>query len=105
MDETPSPTRREFLAAAAAGTAALTARPVAAHTAGRGDVRERLRRVSSSPVVLDRVELLRFDENVFVRTRSRDGIEGVSLTNGRDYLVPLMADRIIPSKAERVWIS
>jgi D-galactarolactone cycloisomerase len=98
MYDTPSPTRREFLAAAAsAGAALLTPRPVAtAHADGRGDVRERLRRVSSSPVVLDRVELLRFDGNVFVRTRSRDGVEGVSLTNGRDYLVPLMADRIIP---------
>jgi L-alanine-DL-glutamate epimerase-like enolase superfamily enzyme len=55
-----------------------------------------LHRASSSPVRIARIEALRHDGHVFIRTVSSDGAEGVCLTNERDYLLPLMKDRIVP---------
>ncbi|MBA2354301.1 MAG: mandelate racemase/muconate lactonizing enzyme family protein, partial [Acidobacteria bacterium] len=40
--------------------------------------------------------MLRHEGHTFVRTMSSDGASGVCLTNERDYLVPLMKDRLIP---------
>jgi L-alanine-DL-glutamate epimerase-like enolase superfamily enzyme len=48
------------------------------------------------PVRIERIEALRHDGHVFIRTVSTDGAEGVCLTNERDYLIPLMKDRLVP---------
>jgi L-alanine-DL-glutamate epimerase-like enolase superfamily enzyme len=97
MPRTPALNRRQFLAASAAAAATLgpqVARGFA--TAAADDSPVRLHHLPSTPVVIEQVEILRAAGNVFIRTRSREGTEGVSLTNGRDYLIPLMKDRIIP---------
>lgn len=48
------------------------------------------------PIIIDSIRLLEKDGTEFVHVRSKDGAEGVSLTNGRPYLAPILADRIIP---------
>lgn len=49
------------------------------------------------PVIVESVELLRKGRESFVRVRSKDGAEGVSLTNGRDgYLHPILKQLVIP---------
>jgi D-galactarolactone cycloisomerase len=99
MSSTPL-NRRQFLAAtaASAGAAAtLGAHAARASISGAADdPPARLLHLPSTPVVIERIDILRAGGNVFIRTRSRDGAEGVTLTNGRDYLIPLMKDRVIP---------
>jgi len=48
------------------------------------------------PIIIDSIRLLEKDGTQFVHVRSKDGAEGVSLTNGRPYLAAILADRIIP---------
>ncbi len=48
------------------------------------------------PIIIDSIRLLEKDGAQFLHVRSKDGAEGVSLTNGRGYLAPILADRIIP---------
>lgn len=93
-------TRRRFLGRLGAGAAlsAVARRSRAAVGGGLADgvPRLALHAVSATPIRIERIEVVRADQRVFVRTRSAEGAEGVCLTNGRDYLVPLMRDRIIP---------
>ena len=50
-----------------------------------------------SPVIIESIELLRKDREYFVRVRSKDGAEGVSLCNGRaPYLHPILNRLVIP---------
>ncbi len=49
------------------------------------------------PVVIESVELLRGEREVFVRVRSKDGAEGISFTNGRaPYLHPIFNRLVAP---------
>jgi L-alanine-DL-glutamate epimerase-like enolase superfamily enzyme len=52
--------------------------------------------VTPTPVIIDSVELLRRGGEYFIHVRSRDGAEGVSVTNGRDYLHPILHRLVIP---------
>ena len=49
------------------------------------------------PVIIESIELLKKDREYFVRVRSKDGAQGVSLHNGRaSYLSSLLKQRVIP---------
>jgi L-alanine-DL-glutamate epimerase-like enolase superfamily enzyme len=103
-----SHTRRSFLQRSAVGTAALAwsgPRATAAQAGAPSSAslppfgsapRFDLHAVSRAPVRIERIEALRHDGHVFIRTVSTDGAEGVCLTNERDYLIPLMKDRLVP---------
>ncbi len=100
--------RRRFLASA--GAATLTTGVLSA--AGEQDAAqsprpEELDRVAAapvlkqdgltSPVVIDSIRLLKKDRDFLVHVRSRDGAQGVSLTNPRaDYLAPILKQLVIP---------
>ena len=49
-----------------------------------------------APLVIDSIELLENGRDQFVRVRSKDGAEGISLTNGRRYLAGILRERVIP---------
>ncbi len=50
-----------------------------------------------SPVIIESIELLRKGNEYFVRVRSKDGAEGISLSNGRaGYLHPILNRAVIP---------
>ncbi len=50
-----------------------------------------------SPLVIDSIQLLRKGREYFVRVRSKDGEEGISVTNSRaQYLYPLLNRQVIP---------
>ncbi len=50
-----------------------------------------------SPVVIDSIRLLKKGREHFVHVRSKDGAEGVSVTNSRaNYLYPILNQRVIP---------
>jgi len=49
-----------------------------------------------TPVIIDSIELLRRGGAYLVRVRSKDGAEGISLTNGRDYLHPILQRLVAP---------
>jgi L-alanine-DL-glutamate epimerase-like enolase superfamily enzyme len=108
--------RREFVSAAVAGgVASLSA---SADAAGRADSRpqtpasleERYARLDaacrqpvlkkelfSQPVIIDRLELLRYGSSFLCRVRSRDGAEGVSVGhNGLRTLFPIFLDKLQP---------
>jgi L-alanine-DL-glutamate epimerase-like enolase superfamily enzyme len=48
------------------------------------------------PVLIDSIALLRRGREHFVHVRSKDGAEGISVTNGRDYLHPILQRLVIP---------
>ncbi len=48
------------------------------------------------PVIIDSIRLLEKDRERFIHVRSKDGAEGISLANRRDYLVPILQELIIP---------
>lgn len=52
----------------------------------------------SSPVIIESIRLLKKDKDYFVHVRSKDGAEGVSLTNPprADYLHPILNQLVIP---------
>ena len=52
--------------------------------------------VTPTPVIIDSVQLLRRGGEYLVHVRSKDGAEGVSVTNGRDYLHPILHRLVIP---------
>ena len=99
------PTRREFLAASAASaplvacggapedepTGLTTADLDAAATRPVLDVSE-----VATPLIIDSIRLLEKDGEQFVHVRSKDGAEGVSLTNGRRYLSSILQELVIP---------
>ncbi len=103
------PNRRAFLAGALASPALIGCRE------NGGDGREEPRPSPSvaeldaaaatpvldlsgldEPVVIDSIELLEKGRDQFVRVRSKDGAEGISLTNGRPYLASILKELVIP---------
>jgi len=51
----------------------------------------------ASPVIIESIELLRKGREHFVRVRSKDGAEGISLTNSRaEYLYPILKRLVVP---------
>ncbi len=51
----------------------------------------------NQPVIIESMELLKLGYTYFVRTRSKDGIEGISVTNNNiDVLYPILLKLIIP---------
>ena len=48
------------------------------------------------PLIIDSIELLENGRDRFVRVRTRDGAEGISLTNGRPYLASILQELVIP---------
>ncbi len=50
-----------------------------------------------SPLVIDSVRLLQKDGEYFLHVRSRDGVEGIAVTNDRaSQLYPILKERVIP---------
>lgn len=98
--------RRNLLAGAAgAGASALVTGCVSAPL---GPSPEELDRIAAapvlkrdglpSPVLIDSIRLLKKDREYLVHVRSKDGAEGVSLTNPprADYLAPIFKQLVIP---------
>jgi L-alanine-DL-glutamate epimerase-like enolase superfamily enzyme len=54
------------------------------------------RELFKSPVIVDSIRLLRRGRDYVVHVRSKDGAEGVSITNGRDYLHPILTRLVAP---------
>ncbi len=105
-------TRRQFLhttAVAGAGAAAspLLAQPAISPSGLRPVADEVLERAAAepvlqikglkNPVVIESIELLRKGKDHFVRVRSRDGAEGISVDDGRmEIFHPILARQVIP---------
>ncbi|MHC4629019.1 MAG: mandelate racemase/muconate lactonizing enzyme family protein [Planctomycetota bacterium] len=52
---------------------------------------------ADSPLIIESIELLRDGRDSYVRVRSKDGAEGVALTNGREqYVYPMLNKLVIP---------
>jgi L-alanine-DL-glutamate epimerase-like enolase superfamily enzyme len=61
-----------------------------------------------SPVIIDSIRVLRKGDEDFIHIRSKDGAEGLALTNGREYVYPILKELIIPfliGKDARLWES
>jgi L-alanine-DL-glutamate epimerase-like enolase superfamily enzyme len=105
-------TRRNFLrttAVAGVGAAAssLLAKPAGSSSASRPVTDEMLERAAaqpvlqlkglSDPVIIESVELLRKGKDHFVRVRSRDGAEGISVDDGRmEVFHPILNQQVVP---------
>jgi hypothetical protein len=51
----------------------------------------------NDPVIIDSIELLRKDGEHFLRVRSKDGAEGISVDNGRpEILQPILSRLVVP---------
>src|SRR5207253_1989130 len=49
------------------------------------------------PIIIEAIQLLKKGRNYFVRVRSKDGAEGVSVDNGRlDILHPILHQLVVP---------
>jgi L-alanine-DL-glutamate epimerase-like enolase superfamily enzyme len=101
--------RRHFLAGGAAAVGALAARnPASAATRGGPGVRE-LDRVAAapvlrrdlfkSPVIIDKIRLLKRGDEVLVHVRSKDGAEGIAVTNPPrpEYLDRIFTKLVVPN--------
>jgi L-alanine-DL-glutamate epimerase-like enolase superfamily enzyme len=52
---------------------------------------------ANSPLIIDSIELLQKGRDSIVRVRSKDGAEGVALTNGREqYVYPIFNKLVVP---------
>ena len=99
------PTRREILAASVA-SAPFVGCSATSHQEESGPDTGALDAAAAQPVldvsaldtplIIDSIRLLEKDGEQFVHVRSKDGAEGVSLTNGRRYLGPILQDLVIP---------
>ena len=101
------PNRRRFLELAA-GTGALSCATGAESAAAPRRVTvEALDKAAAapvlnlqrlnSPVIIESIDLLRKGNEYFVRVRSKDGAEGISLSNGRaPYVHPILNRLIVP---------
>ena len=94
--------RRRFLASALAGGAGVSLSgcsgpPVTAAPAGKPPIpitpsssnpeaAGARRELFASPVIIETLELLRFDNNFLCRVRSKDGAEGISAANNSPQL-------------------
>ena len=97
--------RRDLFKLAAAG---LLLPPAPGRAASKNGLRQRLLAAQSSPVLrrdrlrdpilIETVELLRRDEQFFVRVRSKDGVEGIALTNRQivRHIYPMLSARVMP---------
>ncbi len=99
--------RRKILQmAAATGTLALLHKPRVGQAADDFTINQLdaaaatpvlKRKLFNSPVIIDSIELLHGERDYFVRVRSRDGAEGISVTNSRAaYLHPILNRQVIP---------
>ena len=97
--------RRNFLATTAGASALAVLKPASATAASITD--EALEAAAAkpvlvlkgikAPVLIDSIELLRKGKQHFVRVRSRDGAEGLSVDDGRmDMLHPILNRLVIP---------
>jgi L-alanine-DL-glutamate epimerase-like enolase superfamily enzyme len=51
----------------------------------------------NDPIIIESIELLRKDDEYFLRVRSKDGVEGISVDNGRaDVLHPILNRLVAP---------
>ena len=60
----------------------------------------------NSPVIIDSIQVFQKDRDQFVYIRSKDGAEGISVTNRRPYLIPILKELIVPfliGKDARQW--
>lgn len=99
--------RRNFLAVGA-GAGALSTLPVHSAFARSADATDKILEQATarpvldlksftSPVIIESVELLRKGREHFVRVRSKDGAEGISVDDGRmDILHPILNRQVIP---------
>ena len=99
--------RRNFLAVGA-GAGALSTLPVRSAFARSADATDKILEQAAarpvldlqgftSPVIIESVELLRKGREHFVRVRSKDGAEGISVDDGRmDILHPILNRQVIP---------
>jgi L-alanine-DL-glutamate epimerase-like enolase superfamily enzyme len=99
--------RRNFLAVGA-GAGVLSALPVQSAFARSADATDKILEQAAarpvldlkgftSPVIIESIELLRKGREHFVRVRSKDGAEGISVDDGRmDILHPILNRQVIP---------
>ena len=99
------PTRRDFIAASAASAswAACGGPPIPEATGPSTRdldvaVAKPVLDLSGldTPLIIDSIRLLENGGEQFIHVRTKDGAEGVSLTNGRRYLGPILRDLVIP---------
>lgn len=101
------PTRREILAASlGGGLAACGPAPGPDSQAAASPTIEELDAAAARPVldlsgldsalVIDSIRLLEKDGERFIHVRSKDGAEGISLTNRRPYLASILNELVIP---------
>ncbi len=50
----------------------------------------------TSPVIIDSIRVLKKGRDHFVHVRSKDGAEGISVTNSRPYLHPILKELVAP---------
>src|SRR5688500_8975914 len=97
-------TRRSFLGVAGCASALSMARPA---PAGGAVTEEALNEAAArrvldvtrlkDPVIIESIELLRKGREHFLRARSKDGAEGISVDNGRaEILHPIINRLVIP---------
>ena len=108
--------RRKFISTSVVGGLAVTALPVSSYVSGATpatppvDVKARYakldeilkqpvlkRELFSNPVIIDTIELLRFEKSYICRVRSKDGAEGISVGHsGLSALFPIFLRDIQP---------
>jgi L-alanine-DL-glutamate epimerase-like enolase superfamily enzyme len=96
--------RRKFLLAATSAALPAACRRPAAQGPDPGEVdraaQQPVLRLDglNSPVIIDSIRLLKKDREYFVHVRSKDGAEGISVTNPprADYLHPILNQLVIP---------
>ena len=113
-----STTRRRFIQTAAAATALGTAIPFSGHAKDAALLNDPLddilaqpvlkRALFPDPVIIDRLELLRYGDNFLCRITSTDGAEGLAVSNNFQmvYLYPIFTGRLQPffkGKDARDW--
>src|SRR5438552_4458265 len=100
-------TRRTFAKQVALGASALSVLPAPAFAKDTHPSDEALEKAAArpvlerqrfkDPVIIESIELLRKGRQHFVRVRSKDGAEGISVDNGRaDVLHPIFNQLIAP---------
>src|SRR5215472_12049110 len=99
--------RRRFLAVGA-GTGAISIFPAGPAFARNTDAKDRVLEKAAArpvlnlkafkdPIIIESVELLRKGKEHFVRVRTKDGAEGISVDDGRmDVLHPILNQLVIP---------
>jgi L-alanine-DL-glutamate epimerase-like enolase superfamily enzyme len=100
-------TRRSFVKKIAAGASVFSILPAHAFAKDTKPTDEALEKAAARPVldlkslkdpaIIESIQLLKAGRNYFVRVRSKDGAEGISVDNGRaDVLHPILNQLVIP---------